>query len=154
MGQPQFVSRFNPLPRFRPPPFGSLFVRGRIALEAGDLNDLRHLARLSIEDAAHLAGVTVRTFQRWEREHRAPRAVFTLFYVLTGHLPDPAWEGWRFAKGQLWTPGGQGYQPGEVQALPYLYALLHASESRELVQETTEAQQLTNVIPFPGRRRS
>jgi len=50
------------------------------------LSGLRRERRLDAQGAAELCGVSLKTWQAWERENRAPRAVIELLSVYAGDL--------------------------------------------------------------------
>ncbi len=95
-------------------------------ITAADLKAARHKARLyDLNEAAELAGIHKRTYQRQERgEVRPSLSIYRLFLSRAGFLPDRAFEGWRITKGQIWTPENVGATAGEIAALPYTYALI------------------------------
>jgi len=80
----------------------------RRACHAGELHDARTQARLNIEDAAALCGVTLATYRRWESgQSPAPILAARLFRLMGGHLGDlhPAWDGWWLrSDGRLYDP--------------------------------------------------
>jgi hypothetical protein len=70
-------------------------------------------AGLSVEEAAKVLHVTKRTVQYWiSGRVGVPYAAYRLVRILGGfELPDPAWHGWRFHSGKLWSPEGHGFEP-------------------------------------------
>lgn len=75
---------------------------------------------------ARAAGVDLRTARRWKDTGRMPspaRALLTL--TLHGDLTplDGAWTGWKLHRGDLWSPEGHAFAPGDLRALPYLREL-------------------------------
>ena len=60
------------------------------------------------------------TVQRWQRGLiRIPGAKHQAIRMLLGDLPGTAgeWFGWRFWKGELWSPGGDRFSAGDVLAI-------------------------------------
>ena len=116
-----------------------------------DLKRARQRARLTVNQAADLAGVSRRTYQRQENgKSRIHPAIYRLFMSRCGWLPDPAFEGWFIGHGAIWTPDNWKIEPGELMSLPYLYALI--AEQKKERRETPgllETPELANVIPFP-----
>ncbi|MBX9613093.1 MAG: phage protein [Burkholderiales bacterium] len=57
---------------------------------------------------AQLLHVSPRTLHNWNAgKYDIPYAAYKLLRVLLHYeLPDPAWKGWHFAQGRLWTPEG------------------------------------------------
>lgn len=120
-----------------------------------DLYNARRRARLTIDQAADLAGVTRRTYQRQEHGHsRIHPAIYRLFMARCGFMPDPAWRGWFIGQGKIWTPENWGIEPGELRALPYRYALIAELErqvrdrDKEKALVAMQRPELSNVIPF------
>ena len=70
-------------------------------------------AGLSIDEAAKLLHVTPRTVRYWfSGKVTVPYAAYKLVRVLRWfELPGPAWRGWHFHSGKLWTPEGHGFEP-------------------------------------------
>ena len=101
---------------------------------AADLAEARWLARLTVPEAADLAGLHRTTYARQENgASRVSLAVYRLFSCRAGDLPDPAFAGWSMGQGQLWTPESWSLSPGEIRAIPYLWALL--AEYRRLLSQ-------------------
>jgi len=93
-----------------------------------DLYEVRWTAGFSRKEAAVFAGVDPKTFREYERRHRAPVAIARLFGMLAGDLGmvSPQWQRWRVVSGELITPSGIGFRPGEIASLPMLVALVGA----------------------------
>jgi transcriptional regulator with XRE-family HTH domain len=72
-------------------------------------------AGLSIEQTAKALHVTSRTVRNWISGRVAiPYAAYRLVRILgRWELPDPAWAGWIMHSGQLWSPEGHGFVPGD-----------------------------------------
>lgn len=70
-------------------------------------------AGLSIEATAKALHVTPRTVRNWfSGKVSTPYAAYRLVRILGRYeLPDPAWAGWVFHSGQLWSPEGHGFKP-------------------------------------------
>ncbi|WP_096697075.1 VC1465 family Xer recombination activation factor [Polaromonas sp. AER18D-145] len=73
-------------------------------------------AGLSIDEAAKLLHVTPRTVRYWfSGKVTVPYAAYKLVRVLRWfELPGPAWRGWHFHSGKLWTPEGHGFEPHDA----------------------------------------
>jgi transcriptional regulator with XRE-family HTH domain len=102
------------------------------------------------DQAAQICAVDRSTYRRWERgAARIPAAAFRLLHFHANGFPigDRAWSGWRFHRGRLYSPENVGFDPGEIRALPYLYALV-----AELTRETPgDLDGYANVLPFRRR---
>lgn len=72
-------------------------------------------AGLSIDQTAKALHVTPRTVRYWISGRVAvPYAAYRLVRILGGYeLPDPAWAGWVFHSGKLWSPEGHGFVPSD-----------------------------------------
>jgi transcriptional regulator with XRE-family HTH domain len=107
---------------------------------------------LSCARARALVGVSRRTWSRWERgEARIPTAAVNLLrLVAAGELPagGPAWNGWRFYKGELVSPEGIGFEPGEIRALPLQYAYIAELEC-QLRNRPPTMRQAARTAPHP-----
>jgi transcriptional regulator with XRE-family HTH domain len=109
---------------------------------------------LSLEGAAKLLHVSVRTVHNWESGAvRVPYAAYRLMRILRGgHLFDPAWQGFRLRGGRLWTPEGHGLHPGDLSWLSLLCR--QAEEFRRLVRERRQphatATEAARPAPGPG----
>lgn len=70
---------------------------------------------LNREEAAKLLHVSERTVRNWESgHHEIPYSSYKLLRLLTYcELPGKAWDGWHIAVGQLWSPEGFGFKPGD-----------------------------------------
>jgi Phage protein len=81
-------------------------------------------------------GVHRTTIMRWRHSKVTipPAQLMALRALAYAVGTDPAWEGWRFRSGKLWSPEGYSFTPGELQGLPYKYGLLDSlrEENRAL----------------------
>lgn len=96
-------------------------------LEKEELREA-YFGGMTPNDARALCGVSRRTWGRWMRGlARVPRSALLLLRICAqGELPaaGPEWDGWRFYRGALLTPEGVEVKPGEIRAMPYLWALV------------------------------
>lgn len=84
------------------------------------------LGGMTREQAQALVGVSRRQWTRYETgESRIPKSVYELLRIIAaGFLPPTAgdaWHGWSFFRGELYSPEGNGFRPGDVRAIPYLW---------------------------------
>lgn len=72
-------------------------------------------AGLTLEATAKALHVTPRTVRNWfSGKVGIPYAAYRLMRILGRYeLPDPAWDGWVFHSGQLWSPEGHGFKPAD-----------------------------------------
>jgi hypothetical protein len=84
-----------------------------------DLADGRAVAGIPATRAAQLVGVSVRSWRRLERATRVRPIYIRLVAWIAGSPPDPAWDGWRFAHGLLWSPEGSSFSPGDLRGIHY-----------------------------------
>ncbi len=86
--------------------------------------ETREFTGKSREDVAEFLGVSLRTVGHWETgKARVPYAAFRLLRVaLRGDMLDPAWQGYRIARGRLVTPEGYAFGPGDMAWLSLLVA--------------------------------
>jgi hypothetical protein len=104
-----------------------------------DLADARAVAGIPATRAAQLVGITLRSWRRLERAARVRPIYVRLVAWIAGSPPDPAWDGWRFAHGLLWSPEGSCWSPGDLRAQPYERAALRELRIREYAQEIIRA---------------
>ncbi len=79
--------------------------------------------RIRAEELALLTGAHLPTARRWKRAVRLPRWLSVLVRsVAEGWLDDlsPEFAGWCVRGGQLISPEGWQFSPGEIRALPFL----------------------------------
>lgn len=84
------------------------------------------------------------TVKRWlSGEVKIPGAQHLAIRYLLGDLPGTQgeWTGWRFAFGELVTPGGDRFTPGDVQAIR-----LQQQRARVLDQELREMRLRIKVL--------
>lgn len=127
-----------------------MYIRGNRP-DPGDILHQRFgISNLSKQKAAEICGVSLRTWSAWESgTRRMPPAAWCWFVTITTGIPlDGNWSGWRFFKGQLYSPENVGFGPGEIRAIPLLQQSLAAyraqSRHREQVpalREVTEQRQ-------------
>ncbi len=66
-----------------------------------DFYRLRLQLALDQNNAANLAGVTLRTIRNWDKKG-APHIAMRLFYLWDKRaVREPGWEGWMFSRGAL-----------------------------------------------------
>lgn len=117
---------------------------------------LRHVGRLTIEEASRLCGVSPRTWRRYEHgETTIPPGLALLLKVCAGGaLPtdSSSWAGWRMFRGELYSPEGLAFRPGDIRSMPYLHALV-AELRAQLRRPSLDINPWANgnVIPFPRR---
>jgi len=104
---------------------------------------LQSLARLSVDDAAALCGVSRETYRRWGQDRPPNRAALRLLAVRAGYMPWPGWDGWEVHNGYLFPPGFTkgGFAPGDVLVLPFLYQLI-SEYRRQLGQQDAWAEEM------------
>lgn len=116
------------------------------------LKTARRNARLTPEQAADLCGIHRTTYARMENgSSRVNVACFRLILMHAGWLPGE-FEGWSISRGQLWSPEDVSYSPGEIRAIPYLYAII-ADYERELGIPNREPPVAPNVVPFKRKEK-
>lgn len=92
--------------------------------------------------AAELCGVDKRTWRRWESgETPMPRATWAWFKAATDGgfaAGGPEWDGWNFYRGEICTPEGISFKPGEIRGTPLMFRRIHDYErvTEELREET------------------
>jgi DNA-binding XRE family transcriptional regulator len=122
------------------------------------LKEARLYADLTPQQAADLCGLHRTTYMRQEKgQRRVSVAVFRLIMMHNGYLPPP-WQGWRLKAGQLLTPEGQGYSPGDVQSIFWTKQIIEGlkRDLRELQANLDDTEQrllayeppTDNIIPF------
>lgn len=94
---------------------------------------LRLRVALSVEDCADLAGVSVRTVQRWDIQG-APLIAHRLLEIydrqdLSGH--GSAWRGFRFSRGKL-VCGKLSFTPHNLKQVPHYIDLYNRVESARI----------------------
>ena len=110
------------------------------------INEIEHqrcvIGFISKAKAANLCGVDRRTWRRWESgQTYMPRAVWGWFQAATGGgfaAGGPKWDGWNFYRGEICTPEGISFKPGEIRSIPFLFRQIHDYErtTEELREET------------------
>jgi hypothetical protein len=110
------------------------------------VNEIEHqrcvIGFISKAKAADLCGVDRRTWRRWESgQTYMPRAVWGWFQAATGGgfaAGGPKWDGWNFYRGEICTPEGISFKPGEIRSIPFLFRQIHDYErtTEELREET------------------
>jgi hypothetical protein len=97
------------------------------------------MARTPEASAALLAealGISLRTARRFKAAGRMPFAYAVVWAILAeGDLgiADPAFSGWRVRDGQIYSPDGVAFRPGEIAAIPIRHQQL-AHLTRQLEQ--------------------
>ena len=96
----------------------------REVISPAELNRVRfRLGGLTQDQAAAICGTDRKTFNHWERgRRRIPIAAYRLLYLHVCGFPIATcsgardqWEGWRFCKGELYSPENVGFSAGEIQ---------------------------------------
>lgn len=102
-------------------------VTGAVA-DAGELWHWGH----SAERLASLAEVHITTARRWKTGKRPRPSLMKLArIVLAGELDQlgPTWRGWKIRNGELVSPEGWTFTPGEVRAIRLLEAKIARLEA-------------------------
>lgn len=120
------------------------------------------------EQAARLAGVSIKTVYHWINGTKTPSPQVQMLLEIRagGVFPWQGWEGWRLSPdtGRLMAPNGYSFMPGELSWWS-LEKALRAELQRENAGLRLQVEQLraqvneqaaNNLIPFPrannGRR--
>lgn len=122
--------------------------------------------QLRPEDAAALAGVSVKTVYHWINGTKtpSPQVLQLLEIKAGGALPWRGWEGWRLMpeSGRLCAPNGYSFMPGEL-AWWSLEKALRAELQRENAALRVQVEQLraqiqeqaaNNVYAFDRRKKA
>lgn len=109
-------------------------------------------AGLSLESAAKVCGVDVRTFRRWEADNRAPLAVQKLLLFLSGELMhfDPQFKGFRLRDGKLFhDQAPYGLSLGDIRAVPWILA--ERDELRVMLKRLeSQMKSMASADPVPN----
>lgn len=119
------------------------------------------LAGLAVVAIAKGCSVSLDTARRWKRRGRMPAPMHRLL-ELTAHGElggvAPAWAGWRLAcrAGELVSPEGWRFTPGEIRALPLRYGQISGLERqvRELtvtVESRADRRERLAALAAAGR---
>lgn len=93
---------------------------------------------LGVADVAKLLHVTTRTVRYWFSGKTAvPYSAYKLVRIMARYeLPAPAWKGWLFHSGKLWTPEGHGFMPNDCAW--WALTVRKAAQFHVLYQENTK----------------
>lgn len=111
-------------------------------------------AGLTLEATAKALHVTPRTVRNWFSGKTAvPYSAYRLVRIIGRfELPHPAWTGWVFHSGKLWTPEGHGFVPADSNCWSMLV------RRARLFHQLVERQHLLDALlmragraePVPG----
>lgn len=109
-----------------------------------DLYYLRFgLCSLTDLEAANMARVHLKTYQRWERINDAPEAVWLALMYRAGFLYD--WSGWQTDDDLLISNESQIFALGEIRALPFRYQQI-AELQKQVRILRSEKEPTSNII--------
>jgi Phage protein len=119
-----------------------------------DLTDVREILTESAELLAAITGVDISTARRWKRAGKLPAtAARLLSIVVLGDITVLGFTGWRILRGELISPEGWTYSPGEVMALTLLrqrVAHLEA-ERRKFLGLDAQPEPTENILDVLNR---
>ncbi|MCU7841815.1 MAG: hypothetical protein KZQ94_20875 [Candidatus Thiodiazotropha sp. (ex Troendleina suluensis)] len=118
------------------------------------LQDARHHARLTQSQASDLCGLHRTSYTRQESgQSKVNCACYRLIAMVGGWLIGKDFEGWHIDRqgDKLWSPEDVSFTPGEIRAIPYLYAII-ADYERQLDIQRNNTMSPPNVIPFRSRK--
>lgn len=100
---------------------------------------------------AERAGVSAVTVRRWQRTNRMPGWARILLALLRGELDaiDAAFAGWTIRRGELISPDGWCFAPGEIATIPLLYGQVNLWRAEALSWRRLPAR-----APLKARRLS
>jgi hypothetical protein len=102
---------------------------------------------LTTQQAADLCGIHRTTYERQEAgKSRVSIAAYRLLLMHGGWLPGE-FEGWGIRDNKLWSTEDVGFSPGEIRAIPILYALI-AEYEQQLNIPRRQSTEYKNVVPF------
>jgi len=96
--------------------------------------DAQELYGFGAHVIAARAGVSLPTARRWKRARTLNGAIARLLrLVLFGELGEisRAWRGWSLRDGEITSPEGWGFKPGEICAIPFFRAQLAAYQAEQ-----------------------
>jgi len=103
-----------------------------------DLVEARRYARLTPDEAARACGIHRTTYTRQENDTaRVSVAAYRLLLMLGGYMPHDEWQNWRMVRGELYSPEGVGYRPGDLYAVHWLHQSIRFLRA-ELQEKTSE----------------
>ena len=114
-----------------------------------DVIDLRFgQAGLTLQQAAAICGVSVRTIRRWEKAGACPVWFSALLTAYAGDLGGlrggEDWRGWRLVRGRLVSPEGDIFTPGQLRSIRWLYG-----EAQALRAQVRKLSAPGTQIPLP-----
>lgn len=82
---------------------------------------LHQLAGVSRAEAAQICNVHPRTYNRWCQTGTFPAWAKKYFFILSGRLAYPGFEGWQIQDGKLYSPDlRDGFTAREIEKIPYM----------------------------------
>jgi hypothetical protein len=85
-----------------------------------ELEDARHIARMTIDEVSNYLNISKRTLKRYEATGKTPKVVIECLLLLGGQLPEFSkrndFIGWSFGSGFLYSPTGLKFTSGDVIA--------------------------------------
>lgn len=103
--------------------------------------DAEIFAHLNTEELADLAGVNVATARRWKAACKLPETVKRLLEITAlGRLDVLGWRGWRLIRGELISPEGWQFKPGDVMSLQLLRMQVRGLEAERRAFLNLDAQ--------------
>ena len=123
-----------------------------------EFTDARHRAKMTREQVMEYFAISKRTFQRYESQEKAPKAILECLRMMGGKLPSfntrNDFTGWSCGQGFLFSPEGDKFTSGDVRAgkLALLETnRLHRIEVRDRKKSTVKES--AKIYYFPLRRR-
>jgi hypothetical protein len=120
-----------------------------------DFKDLVTLSGMTDKEICTFLNISIRTFQRYKLNNKAPKAIIECIRMVAGFCPSFTkrndFTGWSFGNGYLWSPGGDRFTSGDVLARIYDKQLISSLE-RDLKQNRSLIPVSATIIPFPSDR--
>jgi len=97
-------------------------------------------------------GVPLRTIYHWRKSRRPNRFARMLWQWFAYGIPasdSEEWNGWRFYRGELWSPEGSTFRPGDLRMLNFYRRNGLASGTCDAVLSVPDAGQVRRADLAP-----
>jgi len=117
--------------------------------------EAKGLSRMTFLEISVFFELTLKTVMRYHASDSAPKSIIVSLQMIGGQMPSFSrrndFTGWSFGSGFLWSPAGDKFTSGDVQAGKYALLEMNRLHRIEVRERNKKPLKTAQIILFPAR---